>query len=168
MLNEDGEFPVEKAVVETQADGLGVPYYRSQAEKFERLFNKSELAMAKLQESATQRDESISAFTVRVAEIEQSLEQERALRFSELKKRVLSENRLDVDFMEFLSGTDEETVTAQAQKLAVKLSATHAELVAPKPQVLPRMGGLGQPTIGKPAHLSNTTPSQLGGGFNLK
>ena len=167
----DGEIPVENAVVETQIiSDQTLPYYRSQAEKYERLYNKSESAYAKLQADASKRDESLSAFTARVAEIEQSLEQERTLRFTELKKRVLSENRLDADLMEFLSGSDEEAVTAQAQKLAVKLSATHAELaetVVPNKQVLPRMGGMLPPNTGKPAHLSNT-PSLLGGGFNLK
>lgn len=163
MLTEDnsGDVPVETTVVESQTEKvLGVPYYKAQAEKFERLFRKSETAVGKLHDDAIQRDESLSAFTARVSEIEQSLEQERSLRFTELKKRVLVENRLDADFMEFLSGSDEETVTAQAKKLADKF----VETVAPNKQILPRMGGVGQPSTGKPAYLS-TTPSNLGGGF---
>jgi hypothetical protein len=132
-------------VPEQLNDPLG--YYKAQAEKFARLLAKTEQGM---NESISKKDEEISALSSRLAEIESGLNAEKAARFDEWKMRLMTENGLDQDLIEFVSGSDEETVKAQIQKLVEKTKQSV------KPQS-PRLGnGITKTEKGKPSFLGES------------
>lgn len=138
--------------------------YKSEAEKWERLFKKTsdDLTTAqalaqKLQDDQRQTVEKIVADALAKLDAEKAtiIAEAEAEKLKAMRVRLAVASGLDAEFAEFLTGTDEATIAEQVKKLAEKVKPK-----APTLRVGNNLGG--QSTGGKPSWMG--TSSSFGGG----
>jgi hypothetical protein len=129
------------------ADPAAPPPTDNDVAKWRRLAEKHERELAKLQDAEKKRAEAELSEVDRLkAQAEESANKLAALEAENLRRRVAAEAGLAADTLEFLTGTDEETLKAQAAKLAGMVKA------------VPTRGGT---TTNPPSHAQPSLDEQI-------
>lgn len=140
-------------------------YYKAQAEKYQRLFEKVNGELTTAQSLAQKlQDEQRQAVEKLVSDALAKLEQEKAQVLAEaeaeklkaLRVRLAVAQGLDAELADFLTGTDEATLTEQVKKLAEKVKPK-----APNLRTGNNLGG-GNQSGGRPSWMG--TGGTFGGG----
>jgi hypothetical protein len=106
------------------ADPANPPAPDNEAAKWRRLAEKNERELKKFQDAEAERQKADMSELDRLkAENEERATKLAALEAENLRRRVASEAGLAADVLEFLTGTDEETLKAQAARLAAMVKA---------------------------------------------